>query len=203
MTWEENRNLDEKPWDARTLTRGMEFSSYAFATDRKTNVELGTLLDTPAFMWLDAFEKKHTRSAFLGALGFVCVCVCGRPTHAAAVATASSSRCRPRRSAPPTPPTTAHRSRSSAPRLATAAPKAAAWRLACTRTRALRPPRRSCERAPLLRMRSTIQSMVFRPLSPGWFAAQAFAFCLPNWPACCQIGRARRRAGPRALHAAE
>ena len=75
MTWEENRHLDEKPWDARTLTRGMEFSSYAFATDRKTNVELGTLLDTPAFMWLDAFEKKHTRSALLGALGFVCVCV--------------------------------------------------------------------------------------------------------------------------------
>ena len=180
MTWEENRHLDEKPWDARTLTRGMEFSSYAFATDRKTNVELGTLLDTPAFMWLDAFEKKHTRSTFLGALGFVCVCVCGRPTHAAAVATASSSRCRPRRSAPPTPPTTAHRSRSSAPRLATAAPKAAAWRLACTRTRAPRPPRPSCERAPLLRVRSTrgygVPAVVVR-----LFAALPLRFA-------CQIG---------------
>ena len=75
MTWEENRHLDEKPWDARTLTRGMEFSSYAFATDRKTNVELGTLLDTPAFMWLDAFEKKHTRSALLGSLRSAYLCL--------------------------------------------------------------------------------------------------------------------------------
>eukprot|EP01046_Picozoa_sp_COSAG06_P000426 COSAG06_NODE_12_length_35417_cov_270.698992_8_plen_99_part_00 len=36
QTWEENRHLDEKPWDGRVLCRGLEFSSYAFATDRKT-----------------------------------------------------------------------------------------------------------------------------------------------------------------------
>jgi hypothetical protein len=35
--------------------------SYAFATDRRTNVELGSrLLDTPAFMWLDAYSTRST-----------------------------------------------------------------------------------------------------------------------------------------------
>ena len=95
--------LDEKPWCAEVLCRGLEFSSYAFATDRKTvrdsklnadpsacqicpfgparkyvvnlanpatharnsrlcmqNVSLGTLFDTPTFMWLDAYETKRT-----------------------------------------------------------------------------------------------------------------------------------------------
>jgi hypothetical protein len=36
QTWEENRLLDEKPWCGEVLCRGLEFSSYAFATDRKT-----------------------------------------------------------------------------------------------------------------------------------------------------------------------
>jgi len=60
MNWEENCARQDKPWDGRTLTRGLEFSSYAFPTSRQKNVEMGQLLDTPCFEWLDAYEVKDT-----------------------------------------------------------------------------------------------------------------------------------------------
>ena len=58
MTWEENRSRKNAPWLGRTLCRGLEISSYAFATSRRENVERGRLLDTPTFEWLDANETK-------------------------------------------------------------------------------------------------------------------------------------------------
>ena len=58
MTWEENRARSHKPWSSRTLCRGLEVSSYAFATSRRDNVERGKLLDTPCYEWLDAHEVK-------------------------------------------------------------------------------------------------------------------------------------------------
>lgn len=60
MTWEENHARAQAPWSSRALTRGMEFGSYALAMGRRWNVEKGTLLDTPTFEWLDAFEEKST-----------------------------------------------------------------------------------------------------------------------------------------------
>ena len=62
MTWEENGCRTEKPWDGRTLTRGLEFSSYAFPLSRRQNVEMGPLLGTPTFEWLDAHEEKIVAS---------------------------------------------------------------------------------------------------------------------------------------------
>ena len=61
MTWEENNARMDKPWNGRTLTRGLEISSYAFALGRKANVEMGALFDTPTFEWLDAYETKSTK----------------------------------------------------------------------------------------------------------------------------------------------
>ena len=63
QTWEENHFRRNKPWDGKELTRGMEFSSYAFALSRKENVELGKLLETPCYTWLDAYEQRTTRFA--------------------------------------------------------------------------------------------------------------------------------------------
>ena len=63
MTWEENHFRSDAPWNCRTLTRGLEFTSYAFALGRRKNVELGTLLETPTFDWLDAHETRTTRFA--------------------------------------------------------------------------------------------------------------------------------------------
>ena len=64
MTWEENYTRAGKPWNEHTLTRGLEFSSYAFALSRQTNVDIGRLFDTPAFQWLDAHATRTTRYEF-------------------------------------------------------------------------------------------------------------------------------------------
>jgi hypothetical protein len=64
MTWEENRARQQAPWNGRTLVRGLEFGSYAFATSRRANVERGTLLGQPCFEWLDAYEvSEHVWAA--------------------------------------------------------------------------------------------------------------------------------------------
>lgn len=60
VTWEENMCNEAKPWAGRTLTRGLEFSSYAFPTCRRENVKMGSLFDTPTFQWLDAHETRTT-----------------------------------------------------------------------------------------------------------------------------------------------
>jgi len=60
MTWEENRSRASLPWAGKTLCRGLEISSYAFATSKRDNVERGSLFDTPCFEWLDANEAKST-----------------------------------------------------------------------------------------------------------------------------------------------
>jgi hypothetical protein len=60
MTWEENKARAQAPWSNRTLTRGLEFGSYALAMGRRYNVEKGKLFDTPTFEWLDAYEEKET-----------------------------------------------------------------------------------------------------------------------------------------------
>jgi len=60
MNWEENNARQDKPWDGRTVTRGLEFSSYAFPTSRERNVAMGKLHDTPCFEWLDAHEARAT-----------------------------------------------------------------------------------------------------------------------------------------------
>lgn len=58
MTWEENLGRTPPPWNSRTLARGLEFSSYAFAQSRQAMVERGRLFDTPCFEWLDAYQEK-------------------------------------------------------------------------------------------------------------------------------------------------
>lgn len=60
MTWEEVYNRSAPPWNQGELTRGMEISSYAFASSRQGNVRLAELFDTPAFQWLDAHETRTT-----------------------------------------------------------------------------------------------------------------------------------------------
>ena len=66
MTWEEDRMRAGPPWNGNEITRGLEFGSYAFPTNRRDCVQRGTLLETPAFEWLDAYETKSAR--FLYAL---------------------------------------------------------------------------------------------------------------------------------------
>lgn len=60
MTWEENNSRATPPWNAKELCRGLEVSSYAFATSKKENVERGSMFDVPCFEWLDGNESKST-----------------------------------------------------------------------------------------------------------------------------------------------
>ena len=60
MSWEENYAREAKPWSGRTLTRGLEFGSYAMALGRRWNVEQGKLFDTFCYEWIDANETKET-----------------------------------------------------------------------------------------------------------------------------------------------
>eukprot|EP00747_Dinoflagellata_sp_TGD_P048226 gnl/TRDRNA2_/TRDRNA2_145482_c0_seq2.p1 gnl/TRDRNA2_/TRDRNA2_145482_c0~~gnl/TRDRNA2_/TRDRNA2_145482_c0_seq2.p1 ORF type:complete len:186 (+),score=27.59 gnl/TRDRNA2_/TRDRNA2_145482_c0_seq2:449-1006(+) len=60
VTWEENNARKQAPWNGRSLTRGLEFASYAMPTSRRWNVEQGKLMGQPCFEWLDANETKVT-----------------------------------------------------------------------------------------------------------------------------------------------
>lgn len=61
MNWEEYHSRLQPPWSGRTLTRGLEFSSYAFPTSRADNVERSRLFETPCFEWLDAYAEKDSQ----------------------------------------------------------------------------------------------------------------------------------------------
>ena len=90
MTWEENMSRQQAPWSGRTLVRGLEFGSYAFATSRRDNVTRGTLFDQPCFEWLDAKEVRATIFFFrmsqwvalhrddCRSCGFCCILGCSR-----------------------------------------------------------------------------------------------------------------------------
>ena len=52
--WEENSSRTHAPWNARTLTRGMEFGVSPFPETRRAMVARGRLFDTPTFRWIPA-----------------------------------------------------------------------------------------------------------------------------------------------------
>ncbi|HXW04235.1 MAG TPA: hypothetical protein VD833_03305 [Vicinamibacterales bacterium] len=52
--WEENHSRTQPPWNARTLTRGMEFGVSPFPESRRAMVERGRLFDVPTFRWIPA-----------------------------------------------------------------------------------------------------------------------------------------------------
>ena len=52
--WEENRSRAHKPWNGRTVTRGMEFGVSPFPETRRAMIERGRLFGTPAYRWIPA-----------------------------------------------------------------------------------------------------------------------------------------------------
>jgi hypothetical protein len=52
--WEENRSRPASPWNAREITRGMEFGVSPFPETRRAMIERGRLFDTPTFRWIPA-----------------------------------------------------------------------------------------------------------------------------------------------------
>jgi hypothetical protein len=52
--WEENHSRTAPPWNAHTLTRGMEFGVSPMPETRRQMIERGRLFDTPTFRWIPA-----------------------------------------------------------------------------------------------------------------------------------------------------
>jgi len=52
--WEENRSRPHKPWNGRTVTRGMEFGVSPFPESRRAMIERGQLFGVPGFRWIPA-----------------------------------------------------------------------------------------------------------------------------------------------------
>ena len=52
--WEENRSRAHRPWNGRTVTRGMEFGVSPFPETRRAMVQRGQLFGTPAYRWIPA-----------------------------------------------------------------------------------------------------------------------------------------------------
>ena len=52
--WEENQSRTAAPWNARTLTRGLEFGVSPFPEMRRAMVDRGRLFDTATYRWLPA-----------------------------------------------------------------------------------------------------------------------------------------------------
>jgi hypothetical protein len=57
--WEENCSRRGSPWDARTITRGMEFGVSPFAESRRDMIERGALFGERTFRWIPALGKLH------------------------------------------------------------------------------------------------------------------------------------------------
>lgn len=59
--WEENYARTGPPWNARTLTRGMEFGVSPVAETRRSMIERGSLFGLPAFRWIPARTHLQVR----------------------------------------------------------------------------------------------------------------------------------------------
>jgi len=55
--WEENLSRDSAPWNAATVTRGMEFGVSPFPESRRQMIDRGRLFDTPTYRWIPAKSR--------------------------------------------------------------------------------------------------------------------------------------------------
>jgi hypothetical protein len=55
--WEENHSRTAPPWNARTLTRGLEFGVSPMPETRRQMIERSRLFDTPTFRWIPARRR--------------------------------------------------------------------------------------------------------------------------------------------------
>lgn len=55
--FQENRRATAKPWDGKTVTRGIEFGTTPFAEGLRRSVERGKLFDVLTYRWIGGQEK--------------------------------------------------------------------------------------------------------------------------------------------------
>lgn len=55
--WEENNSRSSPPWNARTLTRGMEFGASPMPESRRAMIDRNNLFGIPTYRWIPAKKK--------------------------------------------------------------------------------------------------------------------------------------------------
>ena len=55
--WEENYSRSQRPWNGRTLTRGMEFGVSPMPETRREMIARGSLFGVPGFRWIPARSR--------------------------------------------------------------------------------------------------------------------------------------------------
>ena len=61
MVWEENRQIQDPPWNGKEMTRGMEFGNTRIPGTMQAYYNRPRIHDTPTFGWLTAKEKRTVR----------------------------------------------------------------------------------------------------------------------------------------------
>jgi hypothetical protein len=58
--FQENLRIQNKPWDGKVVTRGIEFGTTPFAEGLKRSIDRGSMFGVPTFRWLGARERAKT-----------------------------------------------------------------------------------------------------------------------------------------------
>ena len=73
VNWEECGGRKHSPWNGKSLTRGMEFSTTPFPVTRREAVTVGTLHNTPTYRWIPARGEITVRyAAFIAPIPEAC-----------------------------------------------------------------------------------------------------------------------------------
>ena len=57
--FQETRRNQDKPWDGKTVTRGIEFGTTPFAEGLRRSVERGSMFGTPTYRWIGGGERQR------------------------------------------------------------------------------------------------------------------------------------------------
>jgi hypothetical protein len=64
--FQENLRMQTKPWDGKTITRGIEFGTTPFAEGLRRSVERGSMFGVPTYRWIGGRERlKSVFAVFL------------------------------------------------------------------------------------------------------------------------------------------
>jgi peptidoglycan/xylan/chitin deacetylase (PgdA/CDA1 family) len=64
--WQENQSVKQRPWDGKTVARGLEFGTSPMPEGLRRSVNRGTMLGAPTFRWIGGCQRlKTTFTIFL------------------------------------------------------------------------------------------------------------------------------------------
>ena len=58
--WQENKNIEPRPWNRHVVARGIEFGSSPFDEGLRKSVERGSFMGTPSYRWIGGRSRLRT-----------------------------------------------------------------------------------------------------------------------------------------------